>query len=163
MYIWEGYGLTLRVPKNCLPPGLEQCTINIKASLSGKYKFPDNSHPVSAIFWIRCEPSCRFRLPISVKIQHCARRNDVSKLSFVKAHCSQEDLPYHFKNLQGSHFHTESSHGTIELDSFSGVCITKEGSEDDEYVASLFYLNHTMFKYEIHLVVTCDTETHLTV
>ena len=101
MYVWEGYGLMLRVPKDCLPPGTEKCTISIKASVSGEYEFPDNSHPVSPIFWIRCEPSCRFRLPVSVKLQHCGKQNDVSKLSFVKAHCSQEDLPYHFKRLHG--------------------------------------------------------------
>jgi hypothetical protein len=170
-YIWEGYGLRLKVLRDCLPPGTEKCTINIKASLSGDYKFPDKSHPVSAVFWIHCEPSCRFRLPVSVEIQHCARKNNTSKLSFAKALCSQRDLPYCFKKLQGSHFNEENPYGAVELNSFSGVCVTKEGSEegseegsdDDQYVATLFYLYRSISKYEIHLVVTCDTETHLTV
>ena len=163
LYLWEGYGLKLKVLRDCLPPGIEKCTINIKASLSGNYKFPDKSHPVSAVFWIHCEPSCRFRLPISVEIQHCAKRNDISKLSFAKAFRSQENLPYCFKKLQGSHFHKENSYGTIELDSFSGVCVTNEGSDDDQYVATLFYLYRSMSKYEIHVAVTCDTEAQLTV
>ena len=165
-YVWEGYGLKLGIPKSCLPPGTEQCTIHIKASVSGEYEFPDNLHPVSAIFWLRCEPSCRFRLPLSVDIQHCGKSGDISKLSIVKALCSQENLPYCFKKPhQRSRFYDEdeSSYGAIELSSFSGVCVTKEGSQDNQYVASLFYLSQTVSMYEIHLVLTWNTETHLTV
>ena len=163
-YVWEGYGLKLGIPKGCLPQGTEQCTIHVKASVSGEYEFPDNSHPVSAIFWLRCEPSCRFTLPISVEIQHCAKSKDISKLSFVKARCSQKDLPYCFKKLhESSHFHNENSYGVTELTSFSGVGLTLDESEDKEYVARLFYLSRTMLTREIHLVVTWNIEAHLTV
>ena len=165
-YVWEGYGLKLGIPKGCLPPGTEQCTIYIKASVSGEYEFPDNSHPVSAIFWLRCEPSCRFILPMSVEIQHCGKSRDISKLSIMKALCSQENLPYRFKKLhQDSRFYDEdkNSYGAIELTSFSGVCVTQDGFEDIQYAASLFYLNWTMSRYDIDLVITWDTKTHLKV
>ena len=165
-FIWDGYGLKLGIPKGCLPPSTEQCTIHIKASVSGEYKFPDNSHPVSAIFWLRCEPSCKFTLPISVEIQHCGKPRDISKLNIVKAPCPQKSLPYCFKKLhQSSRFYDqdEKSYGAIELTSFSGVGVTLEESEEKQYVARVFYLSREVYKHEIYLVVTWDTEAHLTV
>ena len=164
-FVWEGYGLKLVIPMDCLPPGIEQCMINIKASASGQYEFPNNTHPVSAIFWLQCEPRCRFTLPISVEIQHCGKSRDTSKLSLVKACCSQVNLPYRFKKLQGNHFYDEGSfsYGANELTSFSGVGVAQEGSQDRQYAARLFYLCRTVYTYEIHFVVTWDIEAHLTV
>jgi hypothetical protein len=165
-FVWEGYGLKLGIPKDCLPPGIEQCSVSIKASVSGQYEFPDNTHPVSPIFWLRCEPRFKkFTLPISVGIQHCGKSKDVSKLSLVKACCSQVNLPYSFKQLQGSQFYNEGSHsyGATELTSFSGVGVAQDELEDKEYVAMLFYLRQKTFTHVIHFVVTWNNETHLTV
>ena len=91
---WPGYGLRINIPKGCLPAGMEQCTINIKASLAGQYEFPENSHLVSAVFWFHCEDVHKFTRPITVEIQHCAKSENVTnlKLSFVRAICSQKQL-----------------------------------------------------------------------
>ena len=162
-FTWEGYGLQLHIPKDCLPAGIEQCTINIKASLAGQYEFPEKSHLVSAIFWLCCEPRCKFMVPVSLEIQHCARLENVSKLSFVKALCSQESLPYTFRRQHSGRFTSSSSYGFLELESFSGAGVTQEGSEDREYIARLFYQSQTIYSYDIHLVVTWNTEVYLTV
>ena len=160
---WPGYGLRLHIPKGCLPAGMEQCTINIKASLAGQYEFPENSHLVSAIFWLCCEDVNKFTRPITVEIQHCAKLQNVTnlKLSFVRAVCSQKQLPYTFKQLSEGNFTNHSSYGIIELNSFSGVGVTQEGSEDREYCSQLFYLGQPNCK--IHFVVTWNIEAHLTV
>ena len=106
---------------------------------------------------------CKFTVPLSLEIQHCARPENVSKLSFVKALCSQESLPYTFRRQQGGRFSSSSSYGVLELESFSGVGLTQEGSEDREYIARLFYQSETIYSYDIHLVVTWNTEAYLTV
>ena len=162
---WPGYGLRLNIPKGCLPVGMEQCTINIKVSLAGQYEFPKNSHPVSAVIWLHCKDVHRFARPITVEIQHCARSENATslKLSFVRAVCSQKQLPYTFKQLAGGSFTSHSSYGVIELNSFSGVGVTQEGSEDREYRSRLFYLNQDAICHEIHFVVTWNTQAHLTV
>ena len=162
-FSWEGYGLKLHIPQGCLPAGVEQCTINIKVSLAGQYEFPENTHPVSAVFWLRCEPRCKFVVPVSVEIQHCARPENISKLSFVKAVCSQESLPYTFRRQRGGRFTSSSSYGVLELESFSGAGVTQEGSEDREYIARLFYLSQALRHYNIHLVVTWNIEAYLAV
>ena len=159
--VWPGYGLKLHVYKGCLPTGMEQCTINIKASLAGQYEFPENSHPISAVFWLRCEDVHKFTRPITVEIQHCAQLL-IQKLSFVRAVCSQKQLPYTFKQLPGGNFTSHSSYGVIELNSFSGVGVTQEGSEDREYCSQLFYLGHPD-RCKIHYVVTWNIDAHLTV
>ena len=159
---WPGYGLRLNIPKGCLLAGMEQCTINIKASLAGQYEFPENSHLVSAIFWLRCEDVHKFTKPITVEIQHCAKSESVTNLSFVRAVCSQKQLPYTFKQLPGGNFTSHSSYGVIELNSFSGVGVTQEGSEDREYCSQLFYLGHPN-PCNIHFVVSWNVEAHLTV
>ena len=156
---WPGHGLRLNIPKDCLPAGMEQCTINIKASLAGQYEFPENSHLVSAIFWLRCEDVHKFTKPITVEIQHCAKSENVS---FVRAVCSQKQLPYTFKQLPGGNFTSHSSYGVIELNSFSGVGVTQEGSEDREYCSQLFYLGQPNLCI-IHFVVSWNVEAYLTV
>ena len=161
-FIWKGYGLKLHVPKASLPADVEQCTINIKASLAGQYEFPEDSHLVSAVYWFRCKPSCKFAKAVSLEIQHCARPENVTKLSFVRAVCTQEELPYIFKELN-SCFTNSSSYGLLRLQRFSGIAITQKVSQDREYIARLFYLNPTISTYEIHLVVTWNIEAHLTV
>ena len=161
---WEEFGLKLYIPDGCLPAGIEQCTLNIKASLSGMYSFPDNCHLVSAVFWLRCEPMCRFTKPVTVEIQHCAKMNvadGLNNLKFVRAICSQKQLPYTFKEL-GGNFSSHSSYGVIQVNGFSGLAITQEGSEDREYCSLLFYLGKPT-SYQIHFVVTWNIEAQLTV
>ena len=161
---WPGYGLKLNIPKGCLPAEMKHCTINIKASLAGQYEFPENSHLVSAIFWLRCLDVDKFTKPITVEIQHCAKSENVTnlKLSFVRAICSQKQLPYTFKQLPGGNFTSHSSYGVIELNSFSGVGVTQEGSEDREYCSQLFYIGYP-YLCKIHFVVSWNVEAHLTV
>ena len=157
---WKGFGLKLTIHERSLPADLQQCVITIKASLTGQYEFPKNSHLVSAVFWLRCEPMCKFTKPIKVEIQHCARPENPN-LKFVRAVCSQKQLSYTFKQLRGN-FSSHSSYGVIELNSFSGLAITHEGSEDKEYCSQLFYLGHPDL-CKIHFVVTWNLEAHLTV
>ena len=75
---WPGYGLRLNIPKGCLPAGMEQCTINIMASIAGQYESPDSFHPVSPVFWLRCEDVHKFITPITLEIQHCAKPENLS-------------------------------------------------------------------------------------
>ena len=161
---WEDFGLKLYIRKGSLPVGMEQCIINIKASLAGQYKFPENSHLVSALFWLRCETVHSFAKQITLEIEHCARfeSNTNPQLSFVKAFCSQKQLPYTFKELGGD-FTSHSSYGIIELNSFSGNGVILKGSNNKLYRSRLFYLEVERNTFEIHFVVTCNTKTHLTV
>ena len=162
---WPGYGLRLNIPKGCLPAGMEQCTINIKASLAGQYEFPENYHPVSAVIWLRCEDVHKFTRPITVEIQHCAKPENVAnfKLSFVQAVCSQKQLPYTFKQLAGGNFTSHSSYGVIELNNFSGVGVTQEGSAERLYYSKLFYLSNYLGGHRIDFTITWNTEAHINV
>ena len=160
-FIWKSYGLKLHIPQGCLPQDIPQCQIAIKASLAGQYEFPENSHLVSAVFWLRCVPLCTFTKKLSLEIDHCAKLDNTSRLSIVRAVCSQEHLPYTFKRLGGT-FNQHSSSGTIELSGFSGVAATQGDSEEREYCAMLYYLiiGHELL---IHFVVTWNTKCHITV
>ena len=159
---WEGYGLTLGIPERCLPAVVEECTITIKASLAGQYEFREGSHLVSAVYWLRCVPRCKFTKTISVEIEHCALKENTAKLSFVRSHCNQEQLPYNFKTL-GGRFTDHSSYGYIEVTSFSGLAVTQDGSDERKYCACLYYLQKPRHYLEIHFVLVWDDEAHLTV
>ena len=127
-------------------------------SLSGQYEFPEDSHCVSAVFWFRCEPICKFKKAITLEIEHCAGSPDM--LCFARAVCTQKDLPYKFTNPQNrGEFDKNSSYGVLKVSSFSGITIVKRGPvKDKQYSARLFYMNP-----EIHFVVTCNTRPHITV
>ena len=162
-FSWEGFGLKLSINGGSLPAGVEHCSIHIKASLAGLYEFPDKYHLISAVFWFRCTPNmCKFTKPIKVELQHCAKPQNVSKLTFVRAVCSQKQLPYTFQELPGGHFNG-CSYGIIELKSFSGVAIVQEESDDRQYYSKLCYLSDYIRGDRIDLIVTWNTEAHLNV
>ncbi len=160
---WVGYGFKLTIPQGSLPAGVDQCRIGIMASVAGHYQFPDNLQLVSGFFWIRPLPLCRFQQQLTVEIQHCAKMTSSTKLSFVRAHCSQESFPYTFKQLEGRGTFTEhSSYGSLELNHFSGLAVTGEDVER-EYIASLYYQQCDPRTLEIYFVITWDIEAHITV
>ena len=161
-FYWEGYGLRLNIPEGSLPTDVEQCTVKILASLAGQYEFPEESHLVSGVYWFQCDRIVKFTKLLSLEIQHCAKAEDVSKLSFVRAVCTQEKLPYTFKR-QNQVISSRLSYGFIRLQHFSSWAITQEGSQDIRYMAQLYYLNQSIFACEIHFVVTWDIDLHRTV
>ena len=160
-FSWEGYGLKLHIPQGCLPAGVEQCTINIKVSLAGQYEFPENTHPVSAVFWFHCE--VKFTKKITLEINHCAEAKDCLNLTFVRAVRSQERLPYTFSVLGGD-FTSHSSYGAIELNTFCGIGAVNQGSEDRRYCGNLLYREvktaAARYVVEIYFIVLWDTEAH---
>ena len=161
----EWNGLRLNIHEGSLPKDLQQCTIYIKASLAGDYEIPENSSLVSAIFWLRCEPQCTFTKPITVEIQHCSTKRDLSRLKIVRAFCSQKHLPYMFKPL-GGRFNADTSYGAIEVNSFSGVGVTEDSPVSErKYYSQLFYrsyLSHQQ-RHEIHMIFAWNTEAHINV
>ncbi len=161
-FVWEGHGFKLHIPQDSLPAGVDQCRLEIMASVAGPYKFPDNLQLVSGVFWLRPHPPGQFHQLLTVEIQHCAKITGSSKLSFVRALCS-ESLPYTFKQLErrGS-FADRASYGSLELSQFSGLAVTGEDVER-EYTASLYYLGSELHSREIHFVVSWNDEIHRTV
>ena len=161
----EWNGLKLHIHTGCLPEGLQQCTIFIKASLAGDYEIPENTSLVSGIFWLRCEPQCTFIKPITVEIQHCSTKRDLSKLNIVRAFCSQKSFPYKFKRLKGGSFNADTFYGAIDLKGFSGIGVIEENPDSERmYYNQLFYrsLSHQQ-RHEIHIAFVWNTELHLNV
>ncbi len=162
-FIWDSHGFKLHIPQSSLPAGVDQCRLEIMASVAGPYQFPNNLQLVSGVFWLRPHPPGQFQQLLTVEIQHCAKITGSSKLSFVRALCSQESLPYTFKQLErrGS-FADRASYGSLELSQFSGLAVTGEDLER-EYIASLYYLGSELHSREIHFVVSWNDEIHRTV
>lgn len=165
---WKGFGLRITVLEHSLPSGVDQCTVKVMVSTAGHYEFPDGTHLVSAVFWFQCKPLCKFRKPVTIEIQHCAKPENTAKLKFVKTFCTQKTLPYSFKYVEGGHFNTSSSYGVLDLDSFSGVAITQEGTADRLYYAKLYYRTPSVLQSQEHqhgidFVVTWQTQGHMQV
>ena len=119
---WREYGFMLHVPEGSLPPEMTQTTVDVRVSLSGQFKFPEDSDLVSATYWLSCPH--KFMKPLDVEFQHCAAITDpshCSQLSFVITKCTQKELPYTFKELEGGTFSQHSSYGRISLTHFSGL------------------------------------------
>ena len=162
LFEWKGYRLRLNIPPGSLPHYVRCCTITIRASLSGQYHFPHNTHLVSPVFWLQCEPYCKFRFPLSLEIQHCAPLENSFRLFMVKAQCTQKDLPYLFKTIHGGTFTETSSYGSIALDSFSGMGVVQERSDERRYWSNVFYMGPPN-NSNIHFTVTWHTDAHITV
>ena len=88
-----------------------------------------------------------------------------TKLSFVRAHCFQESLPYRFKEVKGHGSFTEhSSYGSLEVTHFSGLAITADDDADLLYIACLYYIKATTSRnIKIYFSINQDEPTHNTV
>ena len=159
---WAGYGLKLHIPQGSLPAGLEECRLLLKVGLSGRFKFPQNTSLVSAVYWLDSESRERFSKHLTLEIQHCVKLTDTSKLSFVRARCVQKHLPYEFKDVEGGVFSSDSDYGSVELDQFSEVGIVCN-EPVYAYCARLYYLKKGTNQRDIHFVITWDMEAHTTV
>ncbi len=158
---WEKFGLNIHIEENSLPADTEQITVTIKASIAGHYESPEDYDRASAVFWFKCEPNIKFEKQITVEVQHCAMLEHTSDLSFARAVCTQENLPYTFKLLEGGEFSNKSSYGVLRLSKFSGIAafFKKFTSARRNYSASLFRVTKES-NHEVHIVVMWNTKTH---
>ena len=165
-FTWTGYGLKLHIPQGSLPVGLDECRLLLKVGLSGQFSLPQNTSLVSAVYWLDSEPRQEFSKHLTLEIQHCVKPTDTSKLSFVQAKCSQTDLPYQFKNVEGGTFSSDSAYGCVQCNRFSlfGAVYNKLMPPQVQlYSASVYYLKKGVKRIDIHFVITKDLETHGTV
>jgi hypothetical protein len=159
LFSWDECGLNLHIPENSLPANLQQCSIHIKATIMGDYQLPQDTHLVSAVYWIECVPECRFSQPLTLEIQHCAKPEGAPQLCFVKARSmGRGEDGIHFETVVG-HFSHHSSYGFIELDSFSGYGVGKKGAKERQYSASSYY-SEGQKSHKIHFTVFWNTKVH---
>ena len=88
---WAGYGLKLHVPQGALPADLEECRVLVKVGISGQFALPEYTSLVSAVYWLDSEPRCKFLLPLTLEIQHCA----MSSHTYKSGCC----CVYHFEEI----------------------------------------------------------------
>ena len=176
---WRRFGFKMHLPDHALPLSVNECWLHIKVSLSGQFEFPDETECVSGIFWI---PSpFTFEKPVTVEIQHCVTKPEYlhhpSSLTFIVAKCSQEDLPYQFKILDGGVFSPKSRYGSIKVTQFSGLGTAfqtpsstiahndhlKHKSEARSYCARLYYSSSDTHSWEVHFAIMWDLDLHIKV
>ena len=169
---WRRFGFKIHLPDQALPPGVNECQLHIKASLSGQFQFPEDTECVSGIYWIACPYT--FEKPVTVEIQHCVTKPEhlqhPSSLTFIVAKCTQEDLPYQFKTLDGGVFSSNSRYGSIGLTQFSGVGVAFQSlmqlfglKNVRSYCAQLYYSSIGVHSWEVNFAITLDLELHIAV
>ena len=159
LFSWDEYGLSLHIPENSLPSNLHQCSIHIKATIMGDHQLPQDTHLVSAVYWIKCVTKCRFSQPLTLEIQHCAMPENASKLCFIRASSmDHREEGIHFEAITGN-FSRHSVYGFIELQSFCRFGIAQKGVEDREYTASSYYSGEHK-NHKIHFTIFWNTKVH---
>ena len=162
VFHWKKYGFKMSVPQGSLEAS-ETCDVAFKAIAYGQFEFPENTRLVSGVYAIYM-PRKLLR-PATIEVEHCVRLKSTeqcNRLSFVRAYCTQKDLPYTFKALEGGHFSPDSSVGKISLSRFSKVAITQEvsvqTSTDHIHLAHLLYYQVSLHPptWEIVFLVTKD-------
>jgi len=168
-FVWRRYGFKMHLPKNALPPGADKCLIYVKASLSGQFHFPESTELVSGIYWI--STPYKFAKHVTIEIQHCSSQ-DTSRLTYVVAKCTQEDLPYNFKILNRGVFSPSSRYGSITLTQFSGFGIIswlpfpplrQWFRVKSSYCARLYYSKSGNHSWEVYFAIMWDLELYINV
>ena len=156
---WAGYGFFIEVPEGALPPGVT-ASVAVKVILGGQFQFPENRLLISALYWV--SSSELFLKEVAVNIQHCAvikNEEQCSTLKFIIAKCSQEVLPYRFKEREGV-FNPHTQYGTIKCKQFSIFGETASAGQKILHMARMLYKQRTASPLSVnfHLVVVMNLE-----
>jgi len=170
-YDWKGFGFRMHIPECAVAPNVDECYVYVTASLSGQFQLPDNTNLISGIYWIAS--SEKFVKQITIEIQHCAANSESlhrSSITHIIAKCTQENLPYRFRFLNGGVFTPESRYGSIELTHFSGIGIVKQTPPQMpmtdlaiSYCARLYYSSSDTQSWDIFFAIMRDLELHIAV
>ena len=165
---WVNHGFKLHLPENALPPEVDKCKVHVKVSLTGEFQFPDGSEVISGIYWIYAPHV--FVQPVTVEIQHCVQLEspqDSDDLALVVAKCSQKNLPYQFKVLEGGVFSPHSSYGSIQVTHFCGIGAIRRNNHRTRtqkcYCAKLYYILKNRTRWDVHFVITLNMDLHISV
>ena len=158
---------------------MDECRVHVKVSLSGQFDFPRDAELVSGLYWLSSRHV--FTQPVTVEIQHCAQEiaQQQSSLTYIVARCSQEELPYQFKTLEGGMFSSSSRYGTVSLTHFSGLAIVSQPrrrqsliqrlsrkvlhTHERTYCAKLYYSSSSVHSWQVYFVIMWDMELHISV
>ena len=166
---WKGYGLRLYIPQDSLPAGHTHCNIKIRVAVSGQFQFPDDSRPVSAVYWLSSGLDEEFSRHLTFEIQHCARRGTVGELEVVTANTTSHSLPFQFQHLKGGVFSQFSPYGSIQLRHFSLwsiICNTFMSlfvSPPQTYYCRIYYTEKKSWRCKAHLVITQNLDCYIQV
>ena len=152
-YEWRGYGVKLHIQQDSLPADCRQCRVEMRSSLSGQYTLPADYELVSGVYWVYCP--VKLSKCATLEVQHCSSQRE--DLSFVRAECTQELLPYVFRRQEGGVFSERSSYGSIELSRFSGWGIGWLKSlfqpDSQQYSGQVFYASEAPSKWQVLFAV----------
>lgn len=160
---WLNHGFKMHFPENALPPGVDNCQVLIKASFSGQFNFPRDTELISGIYWISSQHI--FTRPVTLEIQHCVHTDlyHPSSLTYIVAKCSQKNLPYRFKTLDGGVFSPSSQYGSIDLTRFSGLAISSHQPHVRSYCARLYYNSSGTHSWDVYFAIMWNLELHIAV
>ena len=161
---WAGYGFYIEVPEGALPPEVT-ASVTVKVVAGDQFQFPKNRQLISAIYWV--SSSQLFLKEVAVNIQHCAvikNKEQCSMFRFIIAKCSQEVLPYRFREREGV-FNPHTQYGTIKLKQFSLIGETAPDDTETHCTALMFYKEQISdpMVVDFHFVVVKDLEFYLQV
>ena len=164
-FVWKDYGLTLDTEAESLPTTLQECQICIKALTPSSVQscIPYDVSLCSAIYWLQCEPDCYFVKAITMRMHHCSKSEDKSRLCILRADyhpVENESVHIEFEKLRGDF--SENGIGIIRVNGFSLYGIGDEGSDEKEYYATVAH-HYDQRLADIHFVLTMNTPPFLTV
>ena len=153
----------MSVPQGSLEAD-EPCDVAFKAIAHGQFQFPENTQLVSGVYAIAM--TRKLLQPATVEVEHCVdleTTDQCNRLSFVRAYCTQKDLPYTFEELKGGDFLPESSVGKISLTRFSLVGIISSVKKlqpvKARYLAHLLYYQVKPSKWTVVFLATRQIKT----
>ena len=163
---WKDHGFKLHVPKNALPEGIPEYSVNIRVSLAGQFELPEGYELVSAVYWVATQG--KFTKQITIEVQHCANFRDPNQLCFVSTSRAQKPLPYKFKVIGGGTFTLGNKYGALSTTHFCGKAVVKKVNPNEhscQYCAQVYFTvkNLKDYWYYCHFAVTKDLEMCLTV
>ena len=121
--LWEEHGFRIFFPEDALLPH-ETCLVSVKAIVGGRFRFPEDTEPVSAVYAISLSKQlCK---PARIEMQHCVKLDNPEHskaMSFAVASQDPSSMPYRFHEVPGGIFEEKKLFGSINRQQFCFMAI----------------------------------------
>ena len=78
------HSIILKIPKEATPTEID---LEIGVAIHGKFTFPDNIRPISAILWLKLPEDFQFQKPIKIQLPHYLRLSEEEAKSSIELRC----------------------------------------------------------------------------
>ena len=127
VFHFNEHSIFLKIPKDAIPTEVD---LEVGVAIHGKFQFPENMRPISAILWLKLPEDFQFQKPIQIQLPHYLglskeEAESSKEVGYMLATSGREELNKDILFQKGNNDKADfcQRNGTIETDHIGYICL----------------------------------------